>query len=141
MYPDVRVPAQFRTLPPGDSTQPIDFLPKGSIQGDDLLSTTSSSCDEDVLKVDGKDLRAYLAGAPKVEPAFPTEDGSESVESSQGSFVFHRVYVPFVDAVPDFLKMDPSALAIAFGVVMSLLSFATILMNIVFLALGINLVG
>lgn len=76
---------------------------------------------------------------PKLRDTSDTiEDERTFLVNSQEST---QVFVPYVNAVPEWLKVNPLHLSVLIGVVMSFLSLAAIVMNIVFLALGYNLVG
>lgn len=139
-YPEIRVPPQFRSALPGESTQNFNYNVNEDYSSGSSTKNSSSS-DEDV-KVDGKNINSLLSnneGEPHTAP--PTEEIDVASADTSYSSILRAVFVPYVDAVPIWLRVNPSGLAIAFAVAMSVLSFTSILMNIVFLALGINLVG
>eukprot|EP01126_Amoeba_proteus_P038410 TRINITY_DN4000_c0_g1_i2.p1 TRINITY_DN4000_c0_g1~~TRINITY_DN4000_c0_g1_i2.p1 ORF type:complete len:392 (-),score=73.38 TRINITY_DN4000_c0_g1_i2:148-1323(-) len=77
-----------------------------------------------------------------VNPILKESDAKTGSESSEMEIVNFNTYKPpsledvYVDAVPDFLHVNPKNLAIAFAVFMSLLSVASIVLDVVLTVLG-----
>lgn len=112
-YPTIVVPSEFQGPEQSDSTslEPENAEPPKELDSDEENATAQDGIIDD--EVSDKSINRTIK--PR--------------------------YIPFVDAVPESLRINPKVLAVIIGIVMFVLCTATIVMDIVFLALGINLVG
>lgn len=141
-YPELKFPPSFISGGPTDATQQISYHINGDVDGSGSSKQNSSSESSEEVSVDRKDINSLPYDKTKISQPIKVADADESSSLSATSNNFLKaIYVPYVNAVPEILRMNPKALAMTIAVIMTVMSLATILMNIVFLAIGINLVG